>query len=132
VAKYDYGGDCPCGLYRECEPNCEYKEIKMSWDDVGPNHCNMDGTPIIRKSAYKKEQKMKEEHDFGFSFEDSAELSAEVDTTLEKLEKLRAMLLPFLNNLKRNPEKDMIKWNGADRVKQIDQFITKINKLVDG
>ena len=102
MAKYDYGGGCPCGLYKECEPNCEYKETKM-----------------------------KEEHDFGFSFADSTELSAEVDTANEKLEKLRAMILPFLTNLKKNPEKDMIKWNGKDRVEKIDEFIKKINKLVD-
>jgi RecA/RadA recombinase len=24
MAKYDYGGGCPCGLYKECEPNCEH------------------------------------------------------------------------------------------------------------
>ena len=132
MAKYDYGGGCPCGLYKECEPNCEHKKIKMSWDNVGPNHCNMDGTPIVREKHVQKETKMKEEHDFGFSFADSTELSAEVDTANEKLEKLRAMILPFLNNLKKNPEKDMIKWNGKDRVQKIDDFIVKINKLVDG
>lgn len=22
MAKYDHGGGCPCGLYRECEPGC--------------------------------------------------------------------------------------------------------------
>ena len=22
MANYDYGGGCPCGLYRECPPNC--------------------------------------------------------------------------------------------------------------
>ena len=42
------------------------------------------------------------------------------------------MILPFLNNLKKNPEKDMIKWNGKDRVEKIDEFIVKINKLIDG
>ena len=41
------------------------------------------------------------------------------------------MILPFLNNLKKNPEKDMIKWNGSDRVKKVDEFIKKINDLVD-
>lgn len=101
MAKYDYGGGCPCGLYRECEPNCEYKEIKM------------------------------QEHDFGFSFADSTELTVEIDTATEKLEKLRAMILPFLKNLKQNPEKDIIKWNGKDRIKKIDEFIEKINVLVD-
>lgn len=130
MAKYDYGGGCPCGLYRECEPNCEYKEIKMSWDNVGPNHCNMDGTPIVRETRVQKEIKM-QEHDFGFSFVDSTELTAEIDTATEKLEKLRAMILPFLKNLKQNPEKDIIKWNGKDRIKKIDEFIGKINVLVD-
>jgi hypothetical protein len=130
LAKYDYGGGCPCGLYRECEPNCEYKEIKMSWDNVGPNHCNMDGTPIVRETRVQKEMKM-QEHDFGFSFADSTELTAEIDTATEKLEKLRAMILPFLKNLKQNPEKDIIKWNGKDRIKKIDEFIEKINVLVD-
>lgn len=130
MAKYDYGGGCPCGLYRECEPNCEYKEIKMSWDNVGPNHCNMDGTPIVRETRVQKEIKM-QEHDFGFSFADSTELTAEIDTATEKLEKLRAMILPFLKNLKQNPEKDIIKWNGKDRIKKIDEFIEKINVLVD-
>jgi len=23
MAKYDYGGGCPCGLYRECDPYCK-------------------------------------------------------------------------------------------------------------
>jgi hypothetical protein len=72
-----------------------------------------------------------QEHDFGFSFADSTELTAEIDTATEKLEKLRAMILPFLKNLKQNPEKDIIKWNGKDRIKKIDEFIGKINVLVD-
>lgn len=57
MAKFDQGGGCPCGLYRECEPNCEYKENKMSWDNVGPNHCSMDGTPI--KQTVKDQQRCK-------------------------------------------------------------------------
>lgn len=24
MAKFDQGGGCPCGLYRECEPGCAY------------------------------------------------------------------------------------------------------------
>ena len=31
MAKYDHGGGCPCGLYKECEPGCrEYKESLTS------------------------------------------------------------------------------------------------------
>ena len=136
MAKYDYGGGCPCGLYRECDPDCEHKEIKMSGyaavNEAFQLVRKQNGTPIVREKYVQKETKMKEEHDFGFSFEDSTELSAEVTTAYEKLEKLRAMILPFLNNLKKNPEKDMIKWNGKDRVEKIDEFIVKINKLIDG
>lgn len=29
MAKFDQGGGCPCGLYRECEPNCEHKIPKI-------------------------------------------------------------------------------------------------------
>lgn len=70
-------------------------------------------------------------NDFGFSFEDSNELSREVLTANEKLEKLRVMIMPLLNNLKKNPEKDIIKWNGPERIKKINQFIDEINQLVD-
>jgi hypothetical protein len=24
MARYDHGGGCPCGLYKECEPGCEH------------------------------------------------------------------------------------------------------------
>lgn len=31
MAKYDHGGGCPCGLYKECDPGCrEYKESLAS------------------------------------------------------------------------------------------------------
>lgn len=122
MAKYDYGGGCPCGLYRECEPTCrnfrDYNDTLIKALD-------------FEIEIKKKVIKMKEEDDFGFSFADSTEFTAEIDTATEKLEKMRAMILPFLNNLKKNPEKDIIKWNGKDRTKKIDDFIKKINDLVD-
>ena len=39
--------------------------------------------------------------------------------------------MPLLNNLKKNPEKDIIKWKGSERVKNIDEFVIKMNKLID-
>jgi hypothetical protein len=117
MAKYDYGGGCPCGLFRECESGCSnYRVLDQKYS-----------IPTVKK----KEKKMKEDYDFGFSFGDSTEFSSEVDIATQKLEKLRAMILPFLNNLKQNPEKDIIKWEGKDRVKKIEDFIKKINDLVD-
>ena len=99
----------------------------MSWDNVGPNHCHMDGTPI------KKERKtMKEEHDFGFTFVDEEQFTrVEKVEDKEKLMKLRAMILPLLFNLKKNPDKDIIQWPGKERIKSVDAFIKKMDNLVD-
>ena len=39
MAKYDHGGGCPCGLYKECDEGCiEYKGDKMgsAWDNYEP------------------------------------------------------------------------------------------------
>ena len=27
MAKFDQGGGCPCGRYRECEPKCEQQRV---------------------------------------------------------------------------------------------------------
>ena len=68
-----------------------------------------------------------EEYDFGFTFANEDELI--VDTSREKLVQLRDMILPLLNNLKKNPDKEMIKW--PNRLKSIDAMIAKINALVE-
>ena len=67
-----------------------------------------------------------EEDDFGFSFATEEDIKPNDD----RAEKLRKMIMPLLNNLKKNPEKEMIVW--PDRVKKIDDFIKKMNKVVDG
>ena len=107
MAKFDQGGGCPCGLYRECEPKCEHNTNKGS--------------------------KMSEtEHDFGFTFADE-ETFTKVEKVVdrEKLMQLRKMIMPLLLNLKKNPDKDIIQWPGKDRVKSIDAFIKKMDKLLD-
>jgi hypothetical protein len=68
-------------------------------------------------------------NDFGFSMMNESELESTKDS--DKAEKLRTMIMPLLNNLKSNPDKDIIKWNGADRVKCIDDFITKMDQLLN-
>ena len=76
---------------------------------------------------------MKDEHDFGFTFVDEEQFTKiEKVEDREKLMKLRAMILPLLFNLKKNPEKDMIQWPGKDRIKSVDAFIKKMDDLVDG
>jgi hypothetical protein len=122
MAKYDYGGGCPCGLYEECIPGCVN----------GPTSVNFVGMCACGQNAdcncVSKEKKMAN-NDFGFSMVNESELESTKDS--DKAEKLRAMIMPLLNNLKSNPDKDIIKWNGADRVKRIDDFITKMDQLLN-
>lgn len=74
---------------------------------------------------------MEEEWDFGFTSED--ELKVEVSTQVnDKAATIRDMIMPLLNNLKKNPDKDIIKWEGKSRIKQIDAFIKKMDKLIEG
>jgi len=70
-----------------------------------------------------------EVNDFGFSLVGEDEL---IVPNNEKAEQLRDMIMPLLNNLKKNPEKDYIQWPGKDRVKKINEFINKMNALVEG
>ncbi len=112
MAKYDYGGGCPCGLYRECIEQCEHYVVT---------------NPLPRMVI--EENKM--EDDFGFSIVDENDLTVVVENT-DKVRELRDMIMPLLQNLKANPDKDINKWKGSERVQKIDAFIKKINKLVDG
>lgn len=78
--------------------------------------------------------------DFGFTAVDEDELdavqmarqnTAGLDESLEhvqdKLDSLFNAIIPLLNNLKKNPEKDYILWpNRLDKVEQFETMITKI------
>lgn len=69
-----------------------------------------------------------EEHDFGFTFTDEEEIQTRnID---DRAERLRKMIMPLLNNLKKNPNKDIIQWPGKDRVKKIDEFIKKMDEVI--
>ena len=77
------------------------------------------------------------EFDFGFTAIDEEELKAnEIDLqgqltdTQVKLEGLRKMIMPLLINLKKDPTKNIIKWEGSERVKQIDAFIKKMDNYI--
>ena len=75
------------------------------------------------------------EFDFGFTSEEELksgeiELQDQLGATQVKLEGLRKMIMPLLLQLKKNPDKDVIKWAGADRTKQIDTFIKKMDAYI--
>jgi hypothetical protein len=105
-----------------------------------------------------KEKKMDIDDDFGFSLVSEKELKAHEETLRQKIAEqskvvvktteemqnklkqtseelqnklhgLRKMVMPLLNNLAKDPERDYIHW--PDRVEKIQKFINKINNYVD-
>jgi hypothetical protein len=77
--------------------------------------------------------------DFGFTAVDEADLdvSKEAEAALaaaseheDKLNRLYEAILPLLHNLKKNPEKDYIKW--PNRVKKVEEFEKHIANIVNG
>jgi hypothetical protein len=115
MAKYDYGGGCPCGLYRECIPQCEHATVTTNITSI------------------QKVRNMQDDHDFGFTFADEEQFTkVEKIVDEEKLKKLRAMIMPLLLNLKKGADKDIIQWPAKERIKSVDAFIQKMDKLIDG
>ena len=80
--------------------------------------------------------------DFGFTAVDESELKAVQEVskkaeslgadalnTQEKLDRLYNAIVPLLNNLKKNPEKEYILWpNRIDKVEQFEAHLLKIYK----
>lgn len=80
--------------------------------------------------------------DFGFTMVDENELdivkevkstaqstATEVDKLQKKCDTLYNMVIPLLNNLAANPDKDYIKWDGEDRLAKIEQFRDKMDEV---
>ena len=81
--------------------------------------------------------------DFGFTAVDEDELQAVqqtaaaandaeqlATTTQERLDKLYNAIVPLLNNLKKNPEKEYILW--PDRLSKVEQFESHLQKFYSG
>ena len=90
----------------------------------------------------KKEAKI-EDFDFGFSFADEEihevkkTLNAAIRGEQEKIEELEDRLkllyssvIPFLDNLCKNPEKSTIHW--PNRVEKIQEYKQKLKLIVEG
>lgn len=78
---------------------------------------------------------MNDDYDFGFSLmtedeikENEKILETAVLTESAKLEAFKNMIMPFLNNLTKNPEKEYIFW--PDRAEKVQQFIAKIETFL--
>tara|TARA_Y100000385_G_C12995147_1_gene594597 strand:+ start:564 stop:812 length:249 start_codon:yes stop_codon:yes gene_type:complete len=74
--------------------------------------------------------------DFGFTAVDEDELEAvqkvasEATSTEERLNDLYNAVIPLLNNLKKNPEKDYILW--PNRYEKVEQFETHLQQIYKG
>ncbi len=84
-----------------------------------------------------------ESFDFGFSIVDEQELdvlqeaeekltavSDNADALEERLNKLYNMVMPLLNNLAKNPDKNYIFW--PNRLAKIEQFRDALDKVYQG
>tara|TARA_B110000285_G_scaffold21110_1_gene20449 strand:+ start:3127 stop:3369 length:243 start_codon:yes stop_codon:yes gene_type:complete len=79
---------------------------------------------------------MSDDFDFGFTAvnEDELEVTKEIKVSSEiskqQLDKLYNAIVPLLNNLKANPEKDYILW--PDRLAKVEEFETVLQKIYRG
>lgn len=76
---------------------------------------------------------MSDDFDFGFTAVDENELEAvqqvstAATTTQIKLDQLYNAIIPLLNNLKKNPEKEYILW--PDRLTKVEAFEDKLTEI---
>lgn len=74
--------------------------------------------------------------DFGFTAVDEDELEAvqkvsvAASSTEDKLHNLYNAIIPLLNNLKQNPEKDYILW--PNRLEKVEQFESHLQSIYKG
>ena len=74
--------------------------------------------------------------DFGFTAVDEDELEAvqkvsvAAESTEDKLHNLYNAIIPLLNNLKQNPEKDYILW--PNRLEKVEQFESHLQSIYKG
>lgn len=81
--------------------------------------------------------------DFGFTAVDEEELTSvqeatsaakiveeQAHTTQERLDRLYNAVIPLLNNLKKNPEKEYILW--PNRLTKVEEFETQLQKIYKG
>ena len=86
---------------------------------------------------------MSDMFDFGFTAVDEDELQAVqqtaalandaeqlATTTQDRLDKLYNAIVPLLNNLKQNPEKDYILW--PNRLEKVEQFESHLQSIYKG
>lgn len=90
--------------------------------------------PIVKKNIYLD---VDDTNDFGFTFTDESEIvkpiysstEEEIDDLKQRLIALRKIFLPLLENLNKDPDKEMIKW--PNRKDILDKQIKKLINITD-
>jgi hypothetical protein len=67
------------------------------------------------------------EFDFGFSHVDETDIP-NVKIEKDRAEQMYNAIMPLLNNLKANPQKDIIKW--PNREAKINEFIDRLDYIM--
>jgi hypothetical protein len=94
------------------------KELKNFDDDFGFS--------LVSEQELKAHEEMLKK-----KVEEQSKVVAKATTEAQtKLETLRDMIMPLLNNLAKDPDHQYIYW--PNRAEKINQFIIKINNFVDG
>lgn len=84
------------------------------------------GFSLVSEAELKKHEEMLKK-----KVEEQSKVVAKATTEAQtKLETLRDMIMPLLNNLAKDPDKEYILW--PNRAEKIAAFIEKVNTFVDG
>lgn len=94
---------------------------------------------MIRRESHYIDLQQKPEEDFGFSFTDEKELvkiseenKALIDQVVDMKKRLRDIkniFLPLLNNLNKEPDKELIRW--PNRKSVLDEQIRSLERLTE-
>ena len=80
--------------------------------------------------ALLKQDTFNSEFDFGFADDiEVSEVSGATEDLKDQMAKLEKLILPILYNLKKNPEKDYIVWDGAKRSAACEAQIQRILEI---
>ena len=83
--------------------------------------------------ALLKQDTFNSEFDFGFADDiEVSEVSGATEDLKDQMAKLEKLILPILYNLKKNPERDYIVWDGAKRIAACEAQIQRILEVTRG
>lgn len=114
MATWDFGGGCPCGVSKVCD--CKLADAAFNG---------------LAGSNWSKEKKVAKNYaeDFGFSFVSEQDHLEQINSqATNKAIQIKDLIMPLLNNLMANPEKEMIKW--PNRKPKIEAMIKKIDEII--